>query len=93
VAARRVQRVVYLSGHTHWVDVFELDAQARRFVRWDHSHLDERPRRLIGKVALVNSQSATHAGLPFKANSRGHGFTRLILDEATHLAFHRYDAR
>lgn len=91
-AGRRGQRVLYLSGHTHWVEVFELDADARRFIRWDHRSLGEEPRPLAAPVALVNSQSATHAGFPFKKNSRGHGFTRLLLDEGAHVAFHRYGA-
>jgi hypothetical protein len=92
-AAKRDQRVVHLTGHTHWIEVFELDADARRFVRWDHRRLDEGPRAIAGRVALVNSQSATHAGFPFKQNSRGHGFTRLFLDERAHVGFHRYDDR
>jgi Icc-related predicted phosphoesterase len=89
-AARRGQRVLHLSGHTHWSDVFEVEHH--QFRRWDHSRLDDSPRPIEGAAALINTQSATHAGLPGRRNARGHGFATLALGSAAPvLQLHRFD--
>jgi predicted phosphodiesterase len=91
ISAKRGQRVVHLTGHTHWTEVFELDPESGRFTRWDHRRFDLGAQAIEQPVALVNSQSASHGGIPFKRNSRGHGFTRLFLDEnLPRVEFHRY---
>jgi hypothetical protein len=90
-AAHRGQRVLHVFGHTHWTDVFELDAEHRRFVRWERARLAAGPQRIDGRVALVNTPSASHATVPIRRGDRGHGFTLLELrDEAVLLDVRRY---
>ena len=91
-AGDRSQRVLHLTGHTHWTDVFELDSETRRFVRWDHKRLGRGPHDVAGHVVLINSQSASHSGIPTKKTGRGHGYTVITLgDGAPQLDFHRYE--
>lgn len=96
-AARRGQRVLHLAGHTHWMEVFELDAEGKRFMRWDHRRIGPQGQPLTtagAPVALINTQSASHSGIPLKRNGQGYGFVRILLDaEAPQIHFHRYDAR
>ena len=96
-AARRGQRVLHLAGHTHWMEVFELDAEGKRFMRWDHRRIGPEAQPIttqIAPVALVNTQSASHSGIPLKRNGLGYGFVRIVLDtaESPQIHFHRYDA-
>jgi hypothetical protein len=83
-AARRGQRIVHVFGHTHWTDVFELDAEHRRFVRWERARLEEGPQAIDGRVALVNTPSASHATIPLRRD-RGVGFTLLELGDGAPL--------
>jgi predicted phosphodiesterase len=76
-AARAGHRVLHLSGHTHWSDVFESDE--RGFVRWDHKLLTGGPHDLKGGAALVGVQSATHTTFPTFDNGRGRGYMWLTL--------------
>ncbi|HRI52676.1 MAG TPA: metallophosphoesterase [Pseudomonadota bacterium] len=96
-AARRGQRVLHLAGHTHWMEVFELDAEGKRFMRWDHRRIGAEGQPIttpVAPVALVNTQSASHSGIPLKRNGLGYGFVRIVLDtaEAPKIHFHRYEA-
>jgi hypothetical protein len=72
-AARRGQRVVHLSGHTHWSEIFVANHET--FVRTSDRSLSWRE----GGAALVNTQSATHDNGLSKASARGFGFTLLVL--------------
>jgi hypothetical protein len=81
-AATRGQKVLHLSGHTHWSDVFELDTKAREFRRWPHASLSPCPQTLKSPVALITTQAAGHAGLFSKVNARGYGFSMLTLGDA-----------
>lgn len=81
-AAARGQEVLHLSGHTHWSDVFELDAKAQKFQRWPLEALSPCPRPLRSRVALITTQAAGHSGLFSKANARGYGFSMLLLGGA-----------
>ena len=78
-AARHDLRVLHLSGHTHWNDVFESDREGRSFVRWDHHWLDGEPHAITGRAALLNVQSATHSTFDSFDNGRGWGFYWLVL--------------
>ncbi len=90
-AAARGQRVLHLSGHTHWSDVFELDPPTRQFQRWPSDALSPCPRPLRSPVALITTQAAGHSGLFSKANARGYGFALLTLGgEHPELAVFRY---
>jgi len=71
-------RVLHLSGHTHFSDVFEQDATGA-FARWDRKRLFGGPRELSGPAALVNVQSATHTTFRGSARGRGYGFVWLVL--------------
>jgi hypothetical protein len=89
-AAARGQRVLHLSGHTHWSDLFE--AQSGRFVHWPDGTLPRTLTSIHGKAALVTTQAATHAGPWPKRSARGYGFTLLVLgDDDARVAFHRHD--
>ena len=90
-AARRGQRVIHLAGHTHWMEVFELDAEGQRFMRWDHRRIGPDAQTITTPVALINTQSASHSGIPIKRTGLGYGFVRLLLDAAApQIHFHRY---
>jgi hypothetical protein len=89
-AAARGQRVLHLSGHTHWSDLFE--AQSGRFVHWPDGTLPRTLTPIHAKAALVTTQAATHAGPWPKRSARGYGFTLLVLgDDDARIAFHRHD--
>jgi len=89
-AARRGQRVLHLSGHTHWSDVFELDPECRGFIRWDPGRYALDEQAIHAPVALVTTQSATHSW-PFKLSGRGYGWSCLSLgQDATRIRFHQY---
>lgn len=93
-AAERGQRVLHLSGHTHWSDVFELDEPSHQFRRWPLEALSRCPKALHNQVALITTQSASHAGLFSKSNARGYGFSMLTLGEQSpELEFFRYGAK
>jgi 3',5'-cyclic AMP phosphodiesterase CpdA len=95
-AAARGQRVLHLSGHTHWSDLFEArgDGGELHFVRWPDEELPRALTPVHGKALLVTTQAATHAGPWPKASARGYGFTLLVLgDGDVRVAFHRHDAR
>lgn len=93
-AARRGQRVLHLAGHTHWMEVFELDAEGQRFMRWDHRRIGPEAQSITTPVALINTQSASHSGIPIKRTGQGYGFVRILLDATEpQLHFHRYGAR
>lgn len=88
-------RLIHLSGHTHWSDLYEAHARAgeapRRFVRWDANSLTPCLTPLRGRVSLITTQSATHTTFPLRKNGQGYGFTWLVLDErAPQVAFQRY---
>ncbi len=89
-AAARGQRVLHLSGHTHWSDLFE--DRDGRFVRWRKLSPCLQP--IEGKAALITTQAAGHSGISFKESAHGWGFTELILDanvdRPPRVAFHRY---
>jgi 3',5'-cyclic AMP phosphodiesterase CpdA len=94
-AAARGQRVLHLSGHTHWSDLFEArsDGGELHFVRWPDGELPRTLTPVHGKALLVTTQAATHDGPWPKASARGYGFTLLVLgDGDVRLAFHRHDA-
>jgi hypothetical protein len=93
-AAARGQRVLHLSGHTHWSDVFEAQPQAGglAFVRWPDGTGADGFTAIHGKAALVTTQAATHAGPWPKPSARGYGFTLLRLgDGDPMIAFRRHD--
>jgi Icc-related predicted phosphoesterase len=77
-------RVLHLSGHTHWSDVFEDDGQGA-FVRWDRKTLLGGQHEVVGRAALVNAQSATHTTFPGSTHGRGYGFVWLVLREGNPL--------
>ena len=88
-AARRRQRVLHLSGHTHWVDVFE-PGQAD-FERWPPSRL-ACSRALRGGVAMINAPSATEVTFHVLEHGLRSGFVELALDEGeTRVVFHLRD--
>ena len=91
-AAATGQRVIHLSGHTHWSDVYEAEAgpHGLRFARW--AALSPCPRVVHGNAALVTTQSASEAGLFVKTSAHGYGFAELWLDENVRVAHHRYGA-
>jgi calcineurin-like phosphoesterase family protein len=94
-AAARGQRVLHLAGHTHWNDVFEAEPTGGKldFVRWNDGTGDDKLTPIHGKVAMVTTQAATHAGPWPKASARGYGFTYLVLgDGDAEVAFHRHDS-
>jgi hypothetical protein len=76
--ARAGKRVLHLSGHTHWSDVFESDGSAD-FTRWDHKVLLAGDHEVAGHAALVSVQSATHSTFPTFDNGRGCGYMWLTL--------------
>ena len=80
-AAQRGQRTLHLAGHTHWSDVFEATPQRGRlrFTRWPSGSLSPCPRSIHGRAALVTTQAAAHAGVFFKDNARGYGYSVLTL--------------
>lgn len=82
-AAQRGQRVLHLSGHTHWSDVFESGPRQGRlaFSRWPTRSLSLCPRAIQGKAALITTQAASHSGLFFKENARGYGFSLVTLGD------------
>jgi hypothetical protein len=89
-AARDGQRVLHLSGHTHWSDVFEAEEGPRglRFARRAPSPC---PTEIAARAALINTQSATRSGYPLKRSARGWGFSELLLDgDEARLVRHRY---
>lgn len=94
-AATRQQRVLHLSGHTHWSDVFVAlrSAQGMEFSRWAHDKLFC-PRSLDGTVAMVNAPAATVITFPTLHHGRNFGFVELQLDDTrTTLHYNLYDRR
>lgn len=88
-------RLIHLSGHTHWNDLYEAHAKDGevpvRFVRWAPNALTPCLSPLSGRVALITTQSATHTTFPLRKNGQGYGFTWLHLDdERPRVAFQRY---
>jgi calcineurin-like phosphoesterase family protein len=80
-AAARGQRVLHLTGHTHWTDLYEVPTErCDAFVRWDHALFERGPQTIRGNVALIGTQSATHSGLPGRGNASGYGFSLLTLN-------------
>lgn len=93
-AAARGQRVLHLSGHTHWSDVFELDPPSQQFRRWPLEALSRCPKPLRSPVAFITTQSASHPGLFSKANARGYGFSLLTLGgQDPELEVFRYETK
>lgn len=93
-AANRQQRVLHLSGHTHWSDVFVAlrGNQGMEFSRWAHDKLFC-PRSLDGTVAMVNAPSATVITFPTMHHGRNFGFVELHLDDArTTLHYNLHDS-
>jgi hypothetical protein len=83
-------RVLHLSGHTHWSDVFEcVDAGCQRFERWPFDRLGT-ARAVRGNLALINAPSATFPGLPTLAHARRFGFVLLDLDGHEATVTYRY---
>lgn len=92
VAASQRLRVIHLSGHTHWSDVYEASPQpgAIRFTRWPAQALSATPRPLSGRVSLITVQAAAHTTFRLRKNGSGHGFAWLELGDAPHLSFVQY---
>ncbi len=86
------QRVLHLSGQTHWSDVFaqEVGPSGPRFARWPSAS----PcwRSIEAPVALINTQSSSQAGGFWKRSAHGFGFAELILDGGVRVAHHQYGA-
>jgi hypothetical protein len=80
------QRVIHLSGHTHWSDVYEADAAG--FARWPA--LSPCPRVVRANAALVTTQSASESGFFVKPSAHGYGFAELWLGDTVSVAHHRY---
>ena len=78
--------IVHLAGHTHWSDVFDRGSDGA-FHRWPTLTACPRP---LGTAALVTTQAAAHAGLPFKESARGWGFAVLSLDHSAAVRFRRF---
>lgn len=94
-AATRQQRVLHISGHTHWSDVFVAlrSGQGMEFSRWAHDKLFC-PRSLDGTVAMVNAPSATVITFPTIHHGRNFGFVELHLDDTrTTLHYNLHDRR
>jgi len=79
-AARRGQRVLHLSGHTHWADLFVSNRAGNDFARVPFSALAE-PVRLAAPVALVNAPSATQTSFRVIAHGKASGFVELTLGD------------
>lgn len=92
LAASGRLRVIHLSGHTHWSDVYEANPQPgpARFTRWPAQALSATPRPLSGRVSLITVQAAAHTTFRLRKNGSGHGFAWLELNEAPRLSFVRY---
>ena len=92
LSASRQLRVIHLSGHTHWSDVYEANPQPGpiRFSRWPAQALTPSLRPLSGRVALVTVQAAAHTTFRLCKNGSGHGYAWLELTETPRLAFIRY---
>jgi Icc-related predicted phosphoesterase len=88
------ERVIHLSGHTHWNDLFEARGDATRlgFYRREGAGETGCARSLPAHATLINTQSATHAGLSFlRRSAAGWGFARLDLNTgAPRLVFQRH---
>lgn len=80
-SARRGQRVLHLSGHTHWADVFEArpDAASGGFARHQFDGL-VCSHAIDGKVALINAPSATVVTFHTVKHGLRSGFVDLGLD-------------
>ena len=90
-AARARRRVLHLSGHTHWSDVFESTPDGSRFVRAPFESLT-RPRALDGTVAMVNTPSATFVTFRTVGHGVHAGFVVLDLrPDRTELRFELRD--
>ena len=88
-AETRGQRVLELSGHTHWSDVFE--PRDGDFTRWPPDRL-ACPRSLSGSVAMINAPSVTEVSYLAVEHGLHSGFVELLLDrESTRVAFHLRD--
>ncbi len=94
---RAGQRAVFLAGHTHWSDVFELHVASQQanepaavFTRWPRRNVGPVLRPVRGLAALVNVQSASHSTWPLRVNGQGYGLARLELDGQTRIAFERF---
>jgi len=88
-AAAVGQRVVHLTGHTHWSDVFVADHH--RFVHWWPA-TSPCWRAIDAPVALITTQSASQAGFRWKRSARGFGYAELALDDHVYLAHHQLGA-
>jgi len=89
-AATRGLRVLHLSGHTHWCDVFEWrEAGGGHFERWPYRELDG-GREVRGRLALVNAPSATFRGLRTVRHAGRPGFVLLDLDERSAKITYRF---
>jgi hypothetical protein len=88
-AAARRQRVLHLSGHTHWADVFE--ASRADFERWPSDRL-ACTRALRNGVAMINAPSATEVTFHVIEHGLRSGFVELMLgDSDTRVVFHLRD--
>lgn len=88
-------RVLHLSGHTHWADLFEARApqgqRPQRFHRWPARAISPCLQPISGRASLINAQSATHTTFHLRRNAQGHGYVWLELDkDAPKVAFVRY---
>ena len=92
VSASQRLRVIHLSGHTHWSDVYETSPAPGpiRFSRWPAQALTPTPRDLSGRVALITVQAAAHTTFGRRKNGTGHGFAWLELTETPRLSFIHY---
>jgi hypothetical protein len=88
--------VLHLAGHTHWSDVFEArptDKGPIDFTRWPPV-APEQPVEIVGRAAMVTTQSASHSGVTMRPNARGWGFTLLTLDGGDPVVeFRRYGVK
>jgi len=88
-AAARRQRVLHLSGHTHWADVFE--PSGADFERWPTDRLAcaRAPR---SGVAMINAPSATEVTFHVVEHGLRSGFVEITLGkDETRVVFHLRD--
>jgi alkaline phosphatase D len=88
-ARARDQRVIHLSGHTHWSDVFE--ATGDEFDRWPTDRLSC-SRAVRNGVAMISAPSATEVSFHTIDHGISSGFVELALgDTETRVTFHLRD--
>ena len=91
--AARGQRILHLTGHTHWTEVFEsapVDGKLQ-FVRWQPSRIGPCPTPVHGAAAIILAQSATRSGLT--REGRGYGWDLLTVgDGDPRIFFRRFGA-